>query len=179
MWSKSRRKKDYVKAYSCYSTAKNTKDVSPNDILIPSIEAKMKELEDKVLNNQGIKVELIDVQTDDSFIVQHVMNIKYTNNSGRDIRKISGYYVAYDKEGYPLPVDSSSDKYRGYFSMNANVLKKGKSTVESAYPEVNGIVRCNYLITDIEYLNGGTYSLEDEQRDEILNSWENVVVEEK
>ena len=167
-------KEDYLEAYLNYDSVSNLKDSIPNDVLIPKATEKAKELESKAFDNQGIEIEFKGAKENR---YQNVMDVKYTNNTNRDIKTISGYYVAYDKDGYPLPVDGYH--YHAYFSMNDNILKKGKSTIESAFPDVVGMKTCKFLITNIEYLNGGVYQLSYDDQDKILDSWEKVVVNKK
>lgn len=166
-----------LEAYTSYLIISNSRDVIKGDVLFDEAFKKARELEPKITKDLGVSIEMNGkVETISSCgLTMYFLPIKATNNSDRDIKSISGYYVAYDKDGYPLKIDERG--YYGYFAFNEGVLKKGESREEDAFPDQGGIEACKFLITSIEYLNGGKYSIDVSQKDAILESWQNVVID--
>ena len=174
---KKEKEKDYVSAYSDFSAIVNSADVA-DDVLIPEAKKKLENLESEIIGELNITVEMGGPIETGNLFTKYFLPVKVTNNSGRDIKKITGYYVAYDNQGYPLPVATAgvTDKYSGYFSISDNILKNGETRIENAYPEVGDIASCKFLITEIEYLNGGDYAIDFDVKEAILENWQKVVI---
>lgn len=173
---KKEKNKDYASAYSVFSSVANTEGF--DDVLIPEAKKKIESLESKIIGELNVTVEMGGPIETGNLFTKYFLPVKATNNSGRDIKKITGYYVAYDNQGYPLPVASAgvTDKYSGYFSISDNILKNGETCIENAYPEVGDIASCKFLITEIEYLNGGDYAIDFDVKEAILENWQKVVI---
>lgn len=171
--------KNYVEAYTLYLAVSNIRDYIKEDVLLDKALNKANELESKIMKDLGVSIKINGAVTKSEGygITIYSLPIKITNNSNRDIKSISGYYVAYDKEGYPIQVDEN--EYYGYFGLDDGVLKKSKSAETNAFPDKGGIESCKFLITSIEYLNGGEYLIDSSQKDKILESWQQVVIDKK
>ena len=172
---KKEKDKDYTNAYSIFSSIVNSTDVADDDVLIPEAKKKLENLESKIIGDLNVTIEMGGPIETGNLFTKYFLPVKATNNSGRDIKKITGYYVAFDAQGYPLPVGSTGE-YSGYFTIDDNILKNGETRIENAYPEVGDIVSCEFLITEIEYLNGGDYAMDFDVKEAILENWQKVVI---
>ena len=166
---------DYFDAYSKFNAVSNSRDSGVVDVLQDTAQTKAGESEEKILSESGVTVNMAgSLEVGD---IVNSLSLNYTNNTGKDIKEISGYAIAYDKEGYPIKEDDWGEYYF-YFSMSDQILKNGSSIQEDAYPDSDTeISSCKFLITSIKYLSGGDYNVDSSNQDKLLQSWTETTIE--